>query len=61
MVQPVAVTNTFMVEGYAIRWYKRILQGGSAAATEVAVLRHLGGCGEAGGEGSGLPNLSSGA
>jgi len=49
MVQPAAVTTTFMFEGYAIRWYKRILQGGSAAATEVAELRHLGGGGAAGG------------
>jgi sugar-specific transcriptional regulator TrmB len=49
MVQPVAVTTTFMFEGYEIRWYTRILQGGSAAATEVAELRHLGGGGAAGG------------
>lgn len=35
MVQPVAVTTTFMPEGYAIREYKRIVQGGSAAATEL--------------------------
>ena len=34
-VQPVAVTTTFMPEGYAIREYKRIVQGGSAAATEL--------------------------
>lgn len=31
----VAVTTTFMLEGYAIREYKRIVQGGSAAATEM--------------------------
>jgi hypothetical protein len=35
MVQPVAVTTTVMLEAYAIRGYKRIVQGGSAAATEV--------------------------
>jgi uncharacterized protein YbjQ (UPF0145 family) len=35
MVHPVAVTTTFMPEGYAIRKYKRIVQGGSAAATEL--------------------------
>ena len=35
MVQPVAVTTTFMLEGYAIREYKRIVQGGCAAATEL--------------------------
>ncbi|MFO0118476.1 MAG: hypothetical protein ACK512_00025, partial [Cyanobium sp.] len=35
MVHPVAVTTTFMPEGYAIREYKRIVQGGSAAATEL--------------------------
>ena len=35
MVQPVAVTTTFMLEGYAIREYKRIVQGVSAASTEV--------------------------
>jgi uncharacterized protein YbjQ (UPF0145 family) len=29
------VTTTFMREGYAIREYKRIVQGGSAAATEL--------------------------
>jgi hypothetical protein len=35
MVQPVAVTAAFMLEGYAIREYKRTVQGGSADATEV--------------------------
>ncbi len=35
MVQPLAVTTTFMLEGYAIREYKRIVQGGSSDATEV--------------------------
>ena len=57
----VAVTTTFMLEGYAIREYKRIVQAGSAAATEVLCYGNLGGGGAAGGEGSGLPNLSSGA
>ena len=61
MVQPVAVTTTFMFEGYEIRWYNRILQGGSAAATEVLcygtslVVERLEEMG------SGLPTLSSGA
>ncbi|MEY4809014.1 hypothetical protein [Vulcanococcus limneticus] len=50
-----------MLEGYAIREYKRIVQAGSAAATEVLCYGNLGGGGAAGGEGSGLPNLSSGA
>jgi uncharacterized protein YbjQ (UPF0145 family) len=61
MVQPVVVTTTFMLEGYSIREYKRIVQGGSAAATEVLcygtslVVERLEEMG------SGLPTLSSGA
>jgi hypothetical protein len=35
MVYPVAETTNFMLEVCAIREYKRIVQGGSAAATEV--------------------------
>jgi hypothetical protein len=35
MVQPVAVTTTFTLEGYAIREYKRIVPGGSTAPIEV--------------------------